>query len=103
MVTVWGDPVVLELDTLNEGGKGLLQSYSKLSFSVEVILKSEFQKFQKYRVINKFLFLQNNCSHSNFNRIFNYEFGTQGPSLKVKLIRFPTSNAIDAFVKESLD
>jgi len=37
-----------------------------------------FRKYQKYCVIIKFLFLQNNHSNLNFNLTFDYEFGTQG-------------------------
>jgi len=33
---------------------------------------------QNYRVIIELLFLQNNCSDSNYNQIFDYKFGMQG-------------------------
>jgi len=53
-----------------------------LSFVVSQNLKhSQLQNFWmywKYRVIIKFLFLQNTRSHSNFNRIYDYDYGTQG-------------------------
>jgi hypothetical protein len=41
-------------------------------------------KYGNYRVIIELLFLQKFCSNSNFNRKFDYEFGTQGLSEKNK-------------------
>ncbi len=38
----------------------------------------KFRNLQKYFVIIEFLFLQNNCSDSNFNQKFDYEFSMQG-------------------------
>jgi len=35
-----------------------------------------FQNYQKYLIIIKFLFSQNNCSDSNFNQNFDYKLGT---------------------------
>jgi len=51
---------------------------------IEFLEGLKFQKFQnfwKFRVIIEFLFSQNNCSDSKYNKKFDYEFGTQGLSL----------------------
>jgi len=36
-----------------------------------------------YGIIIELLFLQNNRSDSNYNQIFNYEFGMQGLSINI--------------------
>ncbi len=48
----------------------------------------KFQNLQKYRVMIEFLFSRNNCSCSNFNQKFDYEFVMHGLSWEALFYAF---------------
>jgi len=58
----------------------ILRSTVNSKFKTCPVLKlSKLTKFSRY---NQFLFLQNTCSDTNFNKKFDYEFAMQGSTGK---------------------
>ncbi len=59
-----------------------VENGKNVHFAMILAFSEANQNLQKYCVIIKFLFSQNNCSDLNFNQKFDYEFGMQGLSSK---------------------
>ncbi len=70
----WRDPV---FEDLRKAENSVFRSFTKF---ITCQLQN-FRMYQKYRVIIEFLFLQNTCFDSNFNRIYDYDYGTQNFSI----------------------